>query len=203
MVLKRNTVVLLVVAVVLGVGVYWWEQQRNAQEQSAPTATTPGTPIFDFQEDQVQAITITTSKQTLKIVRQAGQSPVWQMQAPYKGSADPAAVAYLLNLLTTGRSDRTLAVPADQRQEYGLTKPTATVEVTLSTAQKHQLVLGKFNFNQSYLYAQVNPSTAPQSTLDVLLVPTALESAVNRPLNEWQLPTQSPQPSGTPKIDAD
>lgn len=202
MVLKRNTLILLVVALVFGGGVYWFEQ-HSAEESATSTTEVPGEPIFTFQEDQVQAITVTTTRKTLKLVRQSGQTPAWQLQSPRKAPADPAAVAYLLNLLTAERSDRTLSVPASQQQDYGLTQPMATVKIDLEGGQTHQLVLGKLNFNQSYLYAQADPPPTPQPTLEVLLVPTALESAVNRPLNEWQLPTQSPQPGATPKLDVD
>ena len=79
------------------------------------------------------------------------------MQVPEKVPASEAAIAYLLDLLVTGKSNRILTVSAAQLSEYGLQQPQATIEVTLNDGKTHRLVLGRADFNRSFLYAQADP----------------------------------------------
>ncbi len=198
--LQANTLILLGLALFLGLGVYIFEQRQPSQP--APEEAAAGTPIFKFKEDQVQALTIKTQQTTLSFERSQRSFPhTWLLQQPKKVPADAAAVAYLLNLLATGKSERSLSVTGDRRQEFGLDQPMATLEVTLTNQQRHQLVLGKLNFDQSGLYALADPPTSSNQNLQVLIVPTALESAVNRPLAEWQQQPQQQQPTPTPDVE--
>lgn len=201
--LNLTTLILLGIALLFGTGVYWFERQA-AQEHAAEESSAhehDGTPIFNFTEDQVQTLTVKRPKQTLVFERTKNSFPqTWKMRTPKQTPANEAAVAYLLNLLATGRSTRTLNVPAAQKQEFGLDQPLATIDVQLKNQQRHQLVLGKLNFNQSAIYAQADPAAQP--TLQVLLAPTTLETAVNRPLAEWQQPPKG-QPSQPLPIDVD
>jgi hypothetical protein len=121
------------------------------------------------------------------------------MKKPEDVPASDAAVAFLLNLVAEGKSDRSFPIQRNQLQEYGLDKPSATVKVQLKNQQIHWLMLGKADFNRSFLYAQANPSTQTPP-LKVLLVPIDFEYAVNRPMSEWQSKqenSQSPKSSPT------
>lgn len=179
---KSSTLILLVLALGLGGAVYLWERQGSSQLGQA------GQPIFGFKEDQVQALTIKTPQQTLSFSRTKipqDQGHRWLLKAPTPVPASDASIAYLLNLLVTTKSDRTLTALSSQRREFGLDQPLATVEVKLQNQETHQLVLGGPDFNRSVLYAQADPPKTTQD-LKVLLVPTAFENAVNRPLSEWR-----------------
>ena len=195
---KSNTVILLITALSLGGIVYW--SQRDTPQQEAVSANAQS--IFAFQENQVQAFTVTTKQQTLSVARatsgkrdtqaKAKKRPqAWLIKTPIQAPASDASVAYLLNLLATGKSERTLMVPISQQREFGLDQPWATVKVRLNNQEVHQLILGKPDFNHSFLYAQADPPAKKTQTLKVLLVPTAFESAVNRPLSEWQISGKS------------
>lgn len=204
--LQLSTLTLLLAALTLGGVVYSLETHRSDPSE-APTQPA----IFSFQEDQVQTLKITTPKQTLvferikpglasptvEVSKGVPQLPAatlssWKMQQPLPALASETAVAYLVNLLATSTVEQSLTIPATRRQEFGFGQPLATVTVTLRDRSRHQLVLGKVNFNQSAIYALVDPA-AKASQLNVQLVPTAFESAVRRPLAEWQ--SQSNQPS--------
>lgn len=193
--LKLSTLILLFVALSLGGFVYFFEVRGAPQREAAQAENQQ---LFDFTEDQVRAFTVRTRQQVLFFRKSnAGPStpgqPIWQMQSPNQAPANDASVAYLLNLLATGTSDRTLTAPASQRSEFGLDQPLAIIDLKLNNNQTHQLVLGKANFNRSFLYAQADPSLASQ--VQVLLVSTDFENAVNRPLSEWQ--SQDKRPSQT------
>jgi hypothetical protein len=116
--------------------------------------------------------------------------------------ASDASLAFLLNLLTTGKSDRTLVMtdPAKQRKEYGLDEPVATVEVKLNNQQTHRLILGKSDFNGTFLYAQSDPPPDKSEDIEVLLVSPDFQNAVNRPLSEWKSsPKDSKESDSTSK----
>lgn len=182
--LKLSTLILLLVALGLGGFVYFFEV-RGASQREAVQAEKQ---LFGFTEDQVQAFTIKTKQQVLFFQRSNDQT--WQMQSPTQAPANDASVAYLLNLLATGTSERSLPVSANQRGEFGLDQPLAIVDVKLNNNETHQLILGKPNFNRSFLYAQADPRA---SQAQVLLVSTNFENAVNRPLSEWHKDNRSDQ----------
>ncbi|MGI0484642.1 DUF4340 domain-containing protein [Pantanalinema rosaneae CENA516] len=219
--LQRTPLILLAIAVLFGGVVYLVESQRTAQPEA--TAEGQGQRLFGFEEGQVQALTLTTAQQTLtfnKVPADQAKSPaaspspspspmatplavptVWRMTAPEKTLANEAAIAFLVNLIATGKQQQTLTVPIARQAEFGLDKPLATIEVKLQDQQTHRLILGKPNFNRSGLYARIDPPPTPQENLALAIVPIEFETAVNRPLAEWRQsdrPAAAAQPTTSP-----
>ncbi len=182
--LQRTTLIFLLLALGLGGFVYFYEIQGATQRQSAKEQQRQ---LFSFQEDRVQSLTVKTKDRTLRFERtNKSDTSRWRMKAPNDTPASDAAVSYLLDLLVSGKSDRTLNVPVAQLQDYGLQPPQTTVEVKLAQGTTHRLSLGKPDFNNSFLYAQADPLTQPNSQVNVFLVSTNFDNAVNRPLSEWK-----------------
>jgi hypothetical protein len=203
--LQRQTLILLLSAILLAGGIYIYERQSlpqsPAQKQDGDQKN-----LFTFKEDQVQEVALVTPKQKLLLKRAQPPSPtVWQLESPQVEPADDAAIAFLLSQLTTGKSDRTLEAPVSQKAEFGLAEPSATVTIKLSNQQTHQLILGKPTYDSSGLYAQVDPPATVEQKLQVLIVPLDLTNAVNRPLSEWQKakPKSSPKPNSDPNSGSD
>jgi hypothetical protein len=199
---KPTTLALVAIAILLG-GVVYFTETRNSS--SPETTEEAGGSIFEFEESQVQSFTVETPDQMLSFEKDdAGQ---WQMQQPESAPASDASVAYLLNLLATGESDRTLTVPAADTAEFGLDEPSATINVVLDNEETHQLVLGGANFDNSAIYAQADPEANSEPSADeaettVLLVSPDFVNAVNRPLEEWRsLSATEPTPSASPDAD--
>ncbi|MBW4420466.1 MAG: DUF4340 domain-containing protein [Myxacorys californica WJT36-NPBG1] len=201
---QRTSLILVFLAIALGGFVYYQEFRQPKPDEAQSTSK----PIFNFKEADVTSFTVKTSKQpTLAFERKPGVVPsVWQMTAPQTTQADDGAVAFLLNLLATGRSDRTLTIATTRKSEFGLDQPSATVEIKLANQQIHQFVLGKPNFNRNFLYALADPPVNTNRELAVLLVPIDFQNAVDRPLDEWKKEkpkkdpkaTSSPSPSSSP-----
>ncbi len=187
--LQQTTLILLLLALGLGGFVYLHEVRGANEQQSAMPLEQQ---IFAFKAEQVQSLSVKTKGQMLFLGRVESGQARWLIEAPSQTPASDAAVSYLTDLLVQGKSDRTIQVPANQLQEYGLAQPQATVEVKLKNQQTHQLILGKPDFNRSFLYAQADPPAKPAGKVNVLLVSTDFENAVNRPLSEWKA---SPSPS--------
>ncbi|MBD1805945.1 DUF4340 domain-containing protein [Microcoleus sp. FACHB-SPT15] len=193
--LQRTTLVLVVSALLLGSFVYFYEIQGAPKREATKTTKQP---IFGFKNDQIQSLTIDGNQETLEFERVSEPVPGWQMKKPKEAAASDAAVSFLVNLLVEGKSDRSFPISANQLQEYGLDKPQATVEVKLKDQKTHKLILGKPDFNRSFLYAQVDPPSGASQPLQVLLVPVDFEYAVNRPLSEWESKLETPEPSPSP-----
>ncbi|HIK29441.1 MAG: DUF4340 domain-containing protein [Oscillatoriaceae bacterium SKW80] len=127
-------------------------------------------------------------------------------------------VDYLLNLLTTGKSEHKILMsdPVKQRREFGLEAPQATVELKLKNQETHRFILGNPNFNNSAYYAQIQSPNSKTENLEVLLVSTDLQNAVARPLSDWKKEdsqqqdknskekpsANTPKPKPTPKEDS-
>ena len=186
--LQWTTWILVLLALGLGGFVYFFETKSAPQQKEAIIKERK---VFDFAQDQIQYFTIKTPEQLLSFerVQQAGiqisKSP-WQMKFPVDTPASDPSVGFLLNLLVNAKSDRILTVAADEIQQYGLDQPQAIVEIKLKNQQTHQLILGKSNFNNTFLYAQVDPPTDKPQQRQLVLLTKDLENAVKRPLSEWQ-----------------
>jgi hypothetical protein len=125
--LQRTTLGLLLSALVLGGFVYLYEIRGAEQRQ---TAETEAKRLFNFTEDQIQAITLKTSQRTLVLKRAKSvsaspqpsptpkltpsptrQSPQWRFETqapkspekPEQGLASEASVAYLASLIATAQ----------------------------------------------------------------------------------------------------
>ncbi|GAB4368587.1 MAG: hypothetical protein Kow00121_07840 [Elainellaceae cyanobacterium] len=202
--IKPTTLILVVAALLLGgITALVVQTQEPATEQSEQ----PSDPqqLFSFNEEDVQTLTVETREQTLRFERQGENS--WQMQEPQEKPASDASIAFLLDLVASGQSDRSITVPAGDRADFGLDEPLATVEVTLNDQETHTLVLGSYDFNRSFLYATADPPEDENADLNVLLVSPNFENAVTRPYEEWlqSEPAEavSPSPEASPSASPD
>jgi hypothetical protein len=199
--IKRSTFFLVLAALLLGgVTVVILQTQPPTTEQGEQTEQQN---IFAFKEEQVQSFTLQNRSDSYKFERDGEKQ--WQMVEPEQTPASDASIAFLLGQLATGKSERSISVPAADRDEFGFDNPLATVEVTLDNQETHKLVLGGYDFNHSFIYALVDPATDEKADLRVLLVSPNFENAVTRPREEWKqaadevtTPSPSASPSPTP-----
>jgi len=214
--LQRTTLFLLVSALSLGGFVYFYEIEGTPKREAVKTAKQQ---LFSFKEDEIQSLTIYIDEETFVFERKSekirdskalasplpkgdikGEQSSWQMKMPKYGSANQASVAFLTSLLVQAKINRSFIAQPTQHQEYGFQKPLATVKVHLKNQESYWLILGKPDFNRSFLYAQAYPSSKRPEQLQVLLVPVDFDYAVNRPLSEWllkeeKLPVSKPLPT--------
>ncbi|MEQ8972087.1 MAG: DUF4340 domain-containing protein [Coleofasciculus sp. C1-SOL-03] len=187
--LQKTTWVLLIVALFLGGFVYFYEIVGTPQREAAKEAEKQ---LFSFEEDEIQRVNIYIQEESRKFERVSEPEPGWRMTEPKDVPASDPSVAFLLNLLVEGKSDRIIPnVPPENLKDYGLDKPQAMVTVRLNNDETHEILLGKPDFNNSFLYAQVDPFSDKSQQSNVFLVPMDFEYAVNRPLSEWEQPQET------------
>ena len=181
--LQKSTWALLATALVLSGVVYVYEFESNRE-----AVETQQQPLFDFQEEDIQAITL--QKQQIWFERSEKEPFPWQMQ-PQNVPANDAAVSFLLDLLVQGKSDRSFTISPNQKQEYGLDQSLARIQIELKNKEKHELILGNTNFDNQFIYAQVDPSSQ-NDQLTVNLVSINFQYAVDRELEEWKQLNENP-----------
>lgn len=187
--LPRSTLVLIFLAVSLGSFVYFYEIKNKTAQQQVKSQKSK---MFTFAADDVQSLTIKTKDMTLQLARRnsnniSDKKPQWEIKSPVSALANDGVVSYLMDLLVDGRIEKTTSILPSQLSEFGLDKPLATIDVTLKNQQSHQLILGKSDFNNEFIYAKVYPS----QNRDLLLISKNFANAVNRNLSEWQLSGQN------------
>lgn len=190
--LPKTTLFLVLIALGLGGFVYFYEI-KGATKRAA--SREQGQQIFSFTEDEIQSLTVKTEDITLGLQRnpESGR-PKWLLTQPSPQPANDAIVGYLTNLLVNGTSDRILPTSTNKLKEFGLDQPVATININLKNQTKQQLILGKPDFNNKFIYAKTDANTGQNDMINVLLVSQDFHNAVNRPLSEWQ---PIPEPNST------
>jgi hypothetical protein len=183
--LPRTTLILILLALVSGTFVYFYEIKGAPQREEVKEKKQQ---IFSFAADDVQSLTVKTENVTLNLERNNAGDTKWLIKSPTAVPANDPIVSYLMDLLVKGKSDRTLSIPPNQLADFGLNPPQATININLKNQKTHQLTLGKPDFNRRFLYAQIDPTLKPDGNINVLLVSTDFENAVKRELSEWQQP---------------
>ncbi len=189
--LQKTTLVLMVVALILAIGVYFLEIQRANQPI---TNQANQQKLFDFNESEIIGLSISqvidNQPQVIDLVRGDQKKSLWQMQQPENSPANDAVVDFLVGLLVETRTNPPLVITDNQFIEYGLNLPLATIDIKLQNQQTFQLILGKQTFDKNSVYATKgignngNNKTSPKQ---VFLVPLNFQNAVDRPLSEWKI----------------
>ncbi len=201
--LQRTTLGLVLIAILLGGFVYFYEFQLKTQQEAVKKKQQQ---LFSFKEEDVKSLKITTPSETIALERSPKPDKTkWLMKSPDTVPANDGTVAYLLNLLETEKSERTLSATPSQLTEFGLKQPQATIDITLNNQKQSKLVLGKQSFDNRFLYAQNQFTTKPDGNVEVVLVSQKFKDAINRSLSEWKAVennqiTTTPNPTVTPTI---
>ena len=192
--LQRNTVILLAVAIALGGVVLTTETLRSASNRGGITQKS-GDRLFVFEEAQVNTLKIERQGETIEFERD--QEGVWQMTAPESALAEQASIAFLLSLVTTEPSNRTITITPEQQADFGFTNPTGAIEMTLENGDTHTLVLGAEDFSGGSLYVQVDPPQASaesaEEEIEIQVAAIDLINGVERPLEEWKAAADKPE----------
>ena len=194
---QRNTVILVSVAAILSVAVLISEAQRSrTNNPSGISEVAPGDRLFSFEEADITQLTIEKDAQTLVFERDDNSN--WQMLEPEAILAEQAAIAFLLNLVTTSGPSSVFSIEPDEQSDFGLDAPTAIITLTLASGDSHTLLLGAADFSGGSLYAVVDPDleNIASTAIEVEVVPIDFVNAVTRPLDEWQATVEAPAPDG-------
>jgi len=182
--LPKTTLILILLALGLGGFVYLHEIKGKNQQTEIKIQNQK---IFAFTADDVQSLTVKIKETTLQLERRnTSEKPQWEIKSPISALANDAIVSYLMDLLVKGKSERTVLISSAELSEFGLDKPVATIDIKLKNQESHQLILGKGDFNNQFLYAQADSN----KNMNLLLVSKDFVNAVNRDISEWKQPAE-------------
>ncbi|WP_017304768.1 hypothetical protein [Spirulina subsalsa] len=184
--LQRTTWGLFIAALVLGGGVYVYEMVVKSYQTEVAARQRK---VIDLKEQDIQEITIEKDGETLQFERVEAETYNWRMVKPNEEIANDAAIAFLTNLLVEKERDRMFLIGVAEKETYGLEEPFATLTLNVA-GQDQTLVLGRPNFDQKWVYAQINPPSETPQELEVTLIPIEFRYAVERDLKEWRRSSQ-------------
>ncbi|MFN7927099.1 MAG: DUF4340 domain-containing protein [Blastocatellia bacterium] len=169
--MKRNTFIVLIVALAMGVYVYFYEMKHGKARDEEETSK----PAFTFKSDEVAALTLTSNQQ---IVALANDGKAWTITQPVKTDADQTAIESLLSSLTSATIDRSLVMTPGLQSGSGLTQPSVIVEVKLKNGTSHKISLGRKDPTEASVYALIDQNP------NALLLPASLLESANKKLND-------------------
>ncbi|TLY19252.1 MAG: DUF4340 domain-containing protein, partial [Nitrospirae bacterium] len=125
--MSRAVQALLIVA--LGLGLYLWLVELPAERKRVEAETT-AKKLVDFQEDDIQGFTISSSRGEIEVAREDGR---WTIRKPKPMEADATAVGEFLRTLMLAQVTRVVDDTAADLKAYGLETPSLTVSLRLAS----------------------------------------------------------------------
>lgn len=174
--IKKNTLIVLLCAVVLGGAVYYFDWKRNAAEKP-PADTTK--PAFSIQVPDITSLTLArpAQKDEPAIHLEKG-GDAWQIVQPIATDADQPSVEGIVVGLASARVNQSEPGTPDRLKAYGLDPPAISLEFQLKNGQKHTLLMGEKDFTDVYVYSVVDGAK------NVSLLPESLLVSSDKPLDK-------------------
>lgn len=170
--MKRNTLILVLLAAAVAVAVYYLEIKPGKPRDEKPDTSKPA---FAFNRDEVSSISITRSGETVTVEQRDGK---WTITQPVTAQANQSTIDSLVSSLTSAKIERTLAASPDQIKTFGLEEPAVSIEIKLKSGETQQIKLGAKDFSGLSVYAQIAGSS------DVAMVPASVLTNSDKSLND-------------------
>ncbi len=178
--LKKSTLIILLVAVLAGAAAYFFDWKRSRKEDAKPPEDA-GKPAFTITPDQITSIAISRVGEAPEAAIHFGKrNAAWQITQPVQTLADAPTAEGLVDSLAAARIAQTEPGTPDQLKSYGLTPPVVTIEFQTSNGAKHSILLGKKDFTGASVYSQIDGAK------DVALLPEALLTSSEKSLNDFR-----------------
>jgi Domain of unknown function (DUF4340) len=170
--IRKSTLIVLLVAIVLGGGVYWYQTKHSTP--STPTDTSK--PVFSsLQAANIQSITLEhLGDPNAKPVSMNRAGDGWEITQPLDTPGDSSSVEGIADGLAEASSAQTESNAPDRLKAYGLDPGTLSIDFTLKNGAKHKVILGNKDFTGDSVYALVD------SNPTVYLLPNSLLTSSNK-----------------------
>jgi hypothetical protein len=170
--MKRSTLIVLLIAAVAGVAVYFIDVRSG---KSTDEETEKTSPVFKFNREDITSITLHRGGQTINLENQNNK---WVITQPVSAAADSSAVDVIIGDLISARVDSEFPPSGGDLKQYGLSEPAVKLEVKLKNGSTHRVELGGRDPIGLSAYAKIDGSQ------NVALVPAALLNNSDKSLND-------------------
>lgn len=170
--MKRSTLIIIAIAAVLAVGVYYLEVKDAKPRDSAEKPDTTK-PAFTFQREDIASITLIRGGETANFEDRDGKWFITDVGAP----ADSSAVDSIARSVAAAKIEKTVPAEGDLNP-FGLNEPAVTLEIKLKNGEQHKIVLGSKDFSNLSVYAKIDDQS------DIALLPAAVLTDSDKPLSD-------------------
>lgn len=176
--IKKSTLIVLLVAVIVGAAAYYFDWKRGQKEAvNSPADSTKS--AFSLKADDISTLTISypadPKSQPIHFERQNG---AWQITSPLQSSADDPSLQGILQQLASVRIAQTEPGTLDRLKVFGLDTPVVALDFQMKNGAKHSLRLGKKDFTGVSVYSIIDNAN------DVALLPESLLISADKPLQD-------------------
>ena len=175
--MKRSTLILVILAAVLGTAVYYLEY-KPGKPRDEGSETEASKPAWEVKPEDITNVEIRRGSET---IRMSGEGDKWAITEPLTDRAGESPIRSLLSDLSglTIEREFTPATP-DDLKSYGLATPALRIEIKLKSGQSRVIELGEKDVIGTAAYARIDGGPKV-----VMISPTILTSA-GRKLNEFR-----------------
>jgi hypothetical protein len=176
--IKKSTLIVLLLALLGGGAVYYLDWQRGQIEAAKATEDTTK-PVFTLQSGEISSLSISyPADAKSQAIELAKRGDAWDITQPIETGADEPSAEGIVEELATARVSQTEPGAPDRLKAYGLEPPAVLLDFQLKNGTKHSLKLGKKDFTGVSVYALAD------NAKDVALLPESLLVSVDKPLQE-------------------
>ena len=174
---KKSTLIVLLCAIALGAGVYYFDWIKGNEKKPDADASKP---VFtSLQASDVTSLTISHPAQpALPPLKLEKQGADWRITQPVATEADQPTAAGLVDQIAFLRVSQTEPGSADRRKAYGLDPAQLSIEFQLANGAKHSILLGNADFTNDNVYAIVDGAQ------NVSLLPQLLTTTAGKSLDD-------------------
>jgi hypothetical protein len=170
--MKRSTLILLLVAAVASVAIYFIEIRPGKSRDAEPDKTTAA---FKFNREDVVNIKLIRGGQTVNLENHNNK---WVITQPISAAADESVLNSLIGDLVSARIDREFAASGGDLKQYGLSEPAVKLEIKLKSGQTHRVELGSRDEIGVSAYGKIDGSQ------NVAILPASILNDSDKSLND-------------------
>ncbi len=170
--MKKSTLILLLIAALAGVAVYFLEVKPGKPRDEEPDKTKAA---FSFKREDIAGITVTRGNETVNLEYQDNK---WVIKQPINAAADESALNSLVGDLVSTRIDREFTPSGADLKGYGLAEPAVKLEIKLKNGQTNRVELGSKDPGESSAYARIDGSK------NIALIGSSLLTSADKSLND-------------------
>src|SRR5215475_4697458 len=151
--MKRNTLILLLIAAVAIVAIYFIEVRPGKPRDEAPDKSRPA---FKFNREDVTSVSIVRKGQTA--VNLENQNNKWVIAQPISAAADESALNSLVGSIVSARIENEFAPSGGDLKQYGLAEPAVKLEIKLKNGETHRVEIGSKDQFDTSAYVKIDGS---------------------------------------------
>ncbi len=172
--MKRSTIILLLIALIAGVAVYYLEIKPGKPRDEEPDKTKAA---FTIKREEITGLNLTRGGQTINFEVQNGK---WMIKQPVNAIADESALNSLVGDLVGTQIQRELTASANEVKSYGLAEPAIKLEVKLKDGKTHRVEIGTKDVIGYSAYARIDGAQ------NVALIGSSLLTSSDKSLNDFR-----------------